>query len=206
MTKFVTFDDMKKLRLELGEMIKAAFLHPPQAARKPVRVVINICGNATTEVVSSEENAGAEEDGPPGDDDPDGNEDPSVPAAVLAAVPAAVLAAVPAAVPAAAPAAATAARGIDFERLEHHFKLSFKRSGGFDILKSRLMDHQSAKSYAKIAYKIYTNRAKLLADTYNTFSLWYKTFCDIVGIEPKTYKPNKLAPTPAEEASFFFLN
>ena len=90
MTKFVTIDDMKKLKLELGEMIKAAFQYAPQAARKPVRVVINICGNATTEVVSSEENAGAEEDGPPGDDDPAGNEDPSVPAAVLAAVPAAV--------------------------------------------------------------------------------------------------------------------
>ena len=93
---------------------------------------------------------------------------------------------------------------IDIEILKEYFRISFQRNG-FESLISLLKTKHDAKGYAMIAYQIYLSKHFRRGD-FNTFSAWYRTFCEIVGCEYcASYKPSKLKPSREQEVSFFFL-
>lgn len=95
---------------------------------------------------------------------------------------------------------------IDTKRLKTHFKYPFNiEGGGINTLVNMLKGHHDRKDIAMIAHEIYQSRYFMKGD-YKSFSLWYKTFCDIVGTKCcESYKPSKLKPSKEQEASFCFL-
>lgn len=93
---------------------------------------------------------------------------------------------------------------IDEIRLKEHFTISFIRNG-FESLISLLKIKHDPKGFAMIAHQIYKSKHFRRGD-FNTFSAWYRTFCEIVGCKYcKSYKPSKLKLTEEQEVSFLFL-
>ena len=88
-------------------------------------------------------------------------------------------------------------REINSERLRDYFISSFKGMGNrtinhFDTMIDELKTDRTGIEFAKIAYMIYTSD-KMTARKPNTFSKWYRKFCECIGVIPvKGYKPNKL--------------
>lgn len=94
-----------------------------------------------------------------------------------------------------------------------YFIAPFKGIGNGNInyykrLEENLTDASRERSvieYAKIALLIY-NSKKMSAKKPQTFSDWYKYFCQIVGCEYNPeYKPSKLKDTKGLEKEFYFL-
>lgn len=88
-------------------------------------------------------------------------------------------------------------RTIDAESLKIYFISSFKGIGNgsinnFDTLIDELKTDRPGIEFAKIALMIFDSN-KLNARKPNTFSKWYRIFCECIGVIPvKGYKPNKL--------------
>lgn len=91
--------------------------------------------------------------------------------------------------------------------LEPHFNYKFKNKDDnkMDILIALIEQEQSNRQFAILAHQIYISDYFIKSD-FKHFSDWHKTFCKIVGREPKSYKPNKLQLKPQEEKKYFFLH
>lgn len=95
---------------------------------------------------------------------------------------------------------------IDENRLITHFKLTFKKNGGFDTLVSILKAGGDGRKMALIANQIYKSKYFIKAD-FGPFAAWYRFYCDVVGCKyHPSYKPSKLKPTKEEAASLAFLH
>jgi hypothetical protein len=94
-----------------------------------------------------------------------------------------------------------------------HFTAPFRGIGTGNIdyykqLEDSLTDRAKKRSvleYAKIAHLIY-NSDKMSRLKPNSFTNWYKYFCQIVGCEHNPdYKPAKLKDTKGLEKEFYYL-
>lgn len=84
---------------------------------------------------------------------------------------------------------------IKEDELKPYFQVVFynTKNGGIDWFAHLLEDlrqERTAKDFARIAYMIYDGGYMLPTKRPSTFSKWYQIFCDLVGCERKTYKPN----------------
>jgi len=103
----------------------------------------------------------------------------------------------------------TPQRVIDVEQLKDYFIASFKGIGNgninfFDMMIEELKMERSSKDFARIALMIY-NSKKMNHNRLSTFAKWYKIFCNCVGCEKKSYKPEHLTPTDSLIKVFGYL-
>jgi hypothetical protein len=97
------------------------------------------------------------------------------------------------------------------EILKHYFISSFKGMGNNnvnyfdDCLIPDLKKDRTAKEYATIAKLMFHSREFNKQKKPRSFSKWYEIFCNCLGIEKKTYKPNVL-DTSLIEPIFYYLH
>lgn len=106
------------------------------------------------------------------------------------------------------------AHSINKDELKKYFTLQFKGGGNSrtrtdyftDYLLPALNVNWSDKNFARIALLIYNSDCLLRDLKPNTFSGWYKLFCDTVGCRyNKNYKKSNLDITDAFKNRFFYL-
>lgn len=98
-------------------------------------------------------------------------------------------------------------RTINNEKLKIYFSSTFKGMGNgninhFDIMIVELNTDRTAKEFAQIALMIYDSN-KMNDRKPKSFNKWYESFCECVGCEKKTYKPNDLKPLPKNLTKLF---
>lgn len=98
-------------------------------------------------------------------------------------------------------------REIDKERLEEQFNVKFNKKDYIPTIINFLEQKQKDKNLARSALIIYESQY-FIKKKYNTFSDWYKTFCEIVGCKfHSSYEPNKLKDSIYEKIKnqYWFL-
>lgn len=102
-------------------------------------------------------------------------------------------------------------RSIKENELKDCFILSFKGggSGNIDYFKDNLLpdlqQNWNDKDFARIALMIYDSGKLMSAMRPNTFTKWYKKFCELVGCGFHKYKPNALNPDERLKKAFYYL-
>lgn len=98
-------------------------------------------------------------------------------------------------------------RTININKLKEYFIPTFKGMGNgninnFDLMIEELKATFTGKEFAQIALMIYESE-QMNKRKPNTFSEWYKLFCEFIDCEQKSYDPNKLR-NPKERITKLF--
>jgi hypothetical protein len=94
-------------------------------------------------------------------------------------------------------------------RLKSYFISGFKGIGGsvdcFEYLIIDLQKPRTGYGYAAIAKMIYKSKKATKYVQEMTFAKWYSEFCNIMGIEKKTYRPSQITITDVLKSEFYYL-